>query len=314
MRAGSKPIAASYAKSLDRILFGAAHFVARALGDLHRDPDAMLRRAPLQTPDRSIAIRGPARCSGSSREAPAPGSPINSARCSGTSNGRSGSCRQPLERLFAAASGNAARVQGVEWLPERKGRFLADPFPIPGARRHWTGVIIAEEYDWKSEPRSDFDGRVAGLQAPRRRPAIRQPASPVLSLYHEHARRDLVRARVLGSGEVAVYRRASDDGDWVKHKVIVADFPAIDPTLFEYGGRWWLLCTSADTGANECLYAWHAEDLFGEWLPHPANPLKVDIRGARPAGRPFLLQRRAHPAGAGLLAPLWRRQSRSTAS
>jgi len=120
------------------------------------------------------------------------------------------------------------------------------------------------------------------------RPAIRSRHHLSYPYTIEHGGETWCVPECSESGEVAVYRRASDDGDWVKHKVIVADFPAIDPTLFEHDGHWWLFCTSADTGANECLYAWHAEDLFGEWLPHPGNPLKVDIRGARPAGRPFL--------------------------
>jgi hypothetical protein len=85
-----------------------------------------------------------------------------------------------------------------------------------------------------------------------------------------------------------MYRWDEAKGGWTEHALLLESFPALDPTIFRHGGRWWLFCTSAAEGANERLVAWHAKDLAGPWEPHMANPLKVDIRSARPAGRPFI--------------------------
>jgi hypothetical protein len=33
---------------------------------------------------------------------------------------------------------------------------------------------------------------------------------------------------------------------------------------------------------------WWADDLLGDWHPHASNPVKIDVRSARPAGTPFV--------------------------
>jgi hypothetical protein len=43
----------------------------------------------------------------------------------------------------------------------------------------------------------------------------------------------------------------------------------------------------AEDGAHpdDELHLFHADDLLGDWRPHPRNPIKSDVRCARPAGR-----------------------------
>ena len=282
-----KTNAASYPKSLDRILFGAAHFVARALVELRRDPDAMRRQTPIQN-------------SGPIYRYPRTGAVLKflarSTQAWLADQFRSlfrhqqwtvGIIRQPMERLFAEISGSSLKAQGVDWIAESKGRFLADPFAVAARSSAGQTAIIAEEFDWTTGL-----GQISTIKWPAvsgevPRPAIRSRHHLSYPYTIEHAGETWCVPECSESAEVAVYRLASGDGDWLKHKVILEGFPAVDPTLFEHDGRWWMFCTSAERGANEFLYAWHAEDLFGDWRPHPANPLKVDIRGARPAGRPF---------------------------
>jgi hypothetical protein len=59
-----------------------------------------------------------------------------------------------------------------------------------------------------------------------------------------------------------------------------------DPTLVEYEGRWWLFGTKAPL-SNVELFVYHSERLEGPYTPHTMNPVKVDVRSARPAGTPF---------------------------
>lgn len=75
-----------------------------------------------------------------------------------------------------------------------------------------------------------------------------------------------------------------------KHRVLLEGHALLDPTIFRHEDRWWLFCTDAERGPNDFLCAWYADALTGEWHPHRANPVKVDIRGARPAGPPFLCE------------------------
>ena len=67
----------------------------------------------------------------------------------------------------------------------------------------------------------------------------------------------------------------------------MAGLVASDATLFEHGGKWWMLATVRDHGGpfSDALHAWSAPDITGPWQPHRHNPLMVDIASARPAGR-----------------------------
>ena len=91
-----------------------------------------------------------------------------------------------------------------------------------------------------------------------------------------------------GAREIALYQAVNFLTEWRKAAVLVDGIAAADATVFEYDGRWWLLCTDVDAGENLNLFIWHAPELFGPWQPHAANPVKTDIRSARPAGRPFI--------------------------
>jgi len=55
-----------------------------------------------------------------------------------------------------------------------------------------------------------------------------------------------------------------------------------------HDGRWWLFAASMEQGGVSNLHIWYSPDLFGEWTPHPCNPVKTDVRSSRPAGTPFL--------------------------
>jgi hypothetical protein len=58
-------------------------------------------------------------------------------------------------------------------------------------------------------------------------------------------------------------------------------------TLAHYKDRWWLF-TSAP--GNDTLRLFCATDFRGTWKEHPLSPIvKKDLRSARPAGRPFVL-------------------------
>jgi hypothetical protein len=65
-----------------------------------------------------------------------------------------------------------------------------------------------------------------------------------------------------------------------------AGFAIADPTLIEHEGRWYLFGATA-AEAQHTLRIWYADRLAGPWTAHPANPVKCDVRTARPAG-PFV--------------------------
>lgn len=61
----------------------------------------------------------------------------------------------------------------------------------------------------------------------------------------------------------------------------------ISPTLARYKDLWWLFTSPS---GNETLRLFYASDLMGPWKEHPLSPIvKKDLRSARPAGRPFVM-------------------------
>jgi hypothetical protein len=64
---------------------------------------------------------------------------------------------------------------------------------------------------------------------------------------------------------------------------------AVDSTLLEHGGRWWMftnLKTEPGASSWDELHLFFADDpLSTNWTPHPLNPVLSDVRLARPAGR-----------------------------
>ncbi len=82
--------------------------------------------------------------------------------------------------------------------------------------------------------------------------------------------------------------------------------PLCSPTVFQHEGRWWLFGTKSPL-EHVALYAYHATSLEGQWTAHPLNPLKMDVRSARPAGTPFVHQGQLYrPALDNSHTPGWR--------
>lgn len=69
-------------------------------------------------------------------------------------------------------------------------------------------------------------------------------------------------------------------------QLLLPGVPAIDATLLEHEGRYWLFYTHADYDPMLNLFVAYADQLSGPWQQHPQNPVKTDIRSSRPAG-PF---------------------------
>jgi hypothetical protein len=86
---------------------------------------------------------------------------------------------------------------------------------------------------------------------------------------------------------VELYRAVRFPNQWRRERILLRDVRAVDPTLLEYDGRFWLFAAVSVPGAPICdeLSLFYAESLLGDWQPHPANPIVSDVRRARPAGR-----------------------------
>jgi hypothetical protein len=95
-----------------------------------------------------------------------------------------------------------------------------------------------------------------------------------------------------GNRTIELYKCTAFPLKWEFHKNLMKDCQAVDPTLLEWQGRWWLFANQIETeGASlwDELFLYHSDNpLSDNWTSHPRNPIVSDVKSARPAGRCFV--------------------------
>ena len=175
----------------------------------------------------------------------------------------------------------------IEWLPALGSRkFVADPF----AAESTEGIqLLLEEFDFDR-----YQGYIttaqwrpgAGLTGYRTVIDEGVHMSYPFPLLHEGRRYCIPESHQ--RREVAIYRMDDGAGRWAREAVLIRDFAALDATVIQHNGRWWMFCSCQDDLPECKLYLWHAPDLFGPWEPHALSPAKCDVRCSRPGGTPFV--------------------------
>jgi hypothetical protein len=90
------------------------------------------------------------------------------------------------------------------------------------------------------------------------------------------------------SGSVAIYELSGGEQSWRLHALLLERADISDPTLVWHDSRWWLFgVRNGSVDPDTRLMLWFAHDLTGPWMEHPSNPVKTDVRSARPAGPLF---------------------------
>lgn len=82
---------------------------------------------------------------------------------------------------------------------------------------------------------------------------------------------------------VNLYKADNFPTQWSLTKTLLDGHNFADSSIFYFNDRWWLFTASA---TGDVLYLYHARELMGDWIEHPASPIvDGDNRIARPAGR-----------------------------
>lgn len=195
----------------------------------------------------------------------------------------------------------AAKVS-VRWLPPPgRGTYFADPF---GVVLDGKAELFFEAYDFQSGKGAIAcvrETRDAAFTSPR---IVIDPAAHAsYPFLVEHEGCVYCIPETAHAGEIGLYEATEFPHRWRKAGTLIPGFAGVDPTLIEHEGNFWLFCTDLNHGPFSDLHVWYARDLFGPWTPHPQNPVKSDLRSARPGGTPFrvggILYRPAQDCSAG---------------
>lgn len=171
----------------------------------------------------------------------------------------------------------------IEWVGEQgHTRYLADPF---GLETDKGLVILVEDYDYRTRR-----GVISALDTDNGGKAHTVIDAGVHASYpylFEFEGAIYCLPETFQANEIRLYRARNFPDSWELVTTIIDEVGALDPTLFEYGGRWWLFFTIFGRDSNTKVHAYHAPNPMGPWEPHLLNPIKTDIRSSRPAGTPF---------------------------
>jgi hypothetical protein len=186
----------------------------------------------------------------------------------------------PVEQLLAGAF-----LPTPSWLDTpATGSFHADPFPFQiGGREH----LIFEMYDTTAERGWVAAAPLEGGRLAAAPVAIDAGCHMSYPAIFEHGGATYCAPEMSEAGGLRLYRMGTTAWEWTLVAHLLEGVPLIDPTLVEHEGRWWLLATLAGPTSDVDLHAWYAPTPFGPWEPHVLNPLKSDVRAARPAGAMF---------------------------
>jgi hypothetical protein len=182
----------------------------------------------------------------------------------------------------AAADSRLYRFRQLEPPPDR---YWADPFPVMHRDQYF---VFVEEW-----LRSTRRGHIAVMEIAKDGSA--GAPVPVLARDHHLSYPCVFQWRdtfymVPETAErrrVELYRCVSFPGEWTLDSVLVDDVRAVDATVQEIDGRWWMFVNIGEDGAStyDELHLYYADTPLGPWKPHRRNPVKSDVRSARPAGK-----------------------------
>jgi hypothetical protein len=166
-------------------------------------------------------------------------------------------------------------------------RYWADPFPVVRDGRHF---VFHEDHVF-----GDPCARISVLELDAKKGVV--DARPALTREHhlsypfvfEWQGEWYMTPETLSQRAVQLYRATRFPDAWEYVCDLLTGVDAVDPTIVAIGDRWWLFVGVQLPGEVEptALRLYHAPTPLGPWEPHAQNPLMVDVRRSRPAGRVF---------------------------
>ena len=171
-----------------------------------------------------------------------------------------------------------------------KGLFWADPFIITFNNKYY---LFVEELNLHSP-----NGHISVLELDRsgkflhREIIIEKPYHMSYPFVFKYGDEYFMIPETSANKTIDMYRCSEFPYKWEFYKTIMSGLSAVDTTLFEYDGKWWLFTsvdkTAGNVGLDTDLFIFYSDNpLNGRWIYHPLNPVVSDVRSARPAGKIF---------------------------
>lgn len=191
-----------------------------------------------------------------------------------------GIARTPIHEFL-----NVEKEPEVLWFPDLpKKEFMADPF----------GIYIGDELHILYE-NLHFDegiGKIATFtfnksSFGKKEIVIDEEFHMSYPFLFEHEGDVYCIPESYQAGQVRLYKAVDFPDKWHFEKVLIDGYQGIDNTLYKHQDKWYMFSTDKNSGPHYNLNIHYSDNILGRWRPHPKNPVKTDIRSARPAGTIF---------------------------
>ena len=274
----SRTLPFSAARSRDNVFAKASEFLVRSLRDLHREGPGYVQKAEKVSDTISCEIQPDTISAGRLAARVAQRAVEKLARVEQWS----------IAFRFAQSEPWTGSLEGFHRLDAPGDGFWADPFPI---QRNGKSYIFFEEL-----PTAKGRAHISVIEVDRAGRASK-PVRVVQRDYHlsypflvEDGGQLYMVPESAENRTIEIYRCIDFPHRWRRERVLIDNIFAADATLHRHDdGRWWMFANIAANGAeiHDELHVFTSDTLLGEWKPLDGNPVKSDVRGARPAGRLF---------------------------
>ncbi len=198
-----------------------------------------------------------------------------------------GLIRKPVHEV--ALQGAELKRTDIQWLRHfGETKYLADPF---GFIEHRKLHIMVEDYSYSSQKasiseiiydmnRDSFSVPIRVIEADEHLsyPCIVEDKGNIYCIPESYR-----------AAQIVLYRRNYSEEAFMEERILIAGTEAVDPTIFFHNDLWWLFFTKKKYSTTH-LFVYYAENIAGPYKPHHRNPVKIDIRSARPGGFPFYFE------------------------
>ena len=163
--------------------------------------------------------------------------------------------------------------------------FLADPFIVSTENGNYCFV---EDYDYRISRGCISVYKLTETGSEKIGEAIVEPFHMSYPYIFEYGSKYYMCPETCEKKEIRLYECEGFPLKWKLKKSIMSDISAVDSTIFEKDGLWWLFTNIEPTNVGDhCseLYIYFSKDpLNDNWTPHPMNPVFVDSTKARMGG------------------------------
>ena len=176
-------------------------------------------------------------------------------------------------------------LRRMQRLTAPKGTYWADPFLV---KRDGETRVLFEDFDLAASRGKISSARLTDKGFEDIRTAFAPDYHLSYPFPFEHNGELYCMPESYQSGAIEIWKCDEFPGAWHKERELLSGISAVDSTLVQHDGRWWMFTNIDRVGLGDhCdeLHIYSTDDpITGEWAPHPANPVVSDAVCSRMGG------------------------------